>query len=765
MNDDLPHEDGRLAVTIFPDTSATRARTLSCTFEELVQRLREAQEYPSKDSCPLLKLARFGAQRSAKYSLRHDANVIEITGLEGDYDAEQMPITEAAMLLHEHGIEAVLYTSPSHTPDKPRWRVLAPLSHEYPPQDRNRLLARLNGALGGVLASESFTLSQSYYVGRVNAAAYEVQQVRGRCIDLLEELDQRAIYSDAAASAGDSRAQRLEAIRSTDRVIKHLVERGLVKRQRSDGGVDISCPFEAEHTGPGGRGDCTYWPPNTGGFVRGHFRCLHGHCAARKDEHFLVAIGFEPGTNSGRPRADMREPYKERGRAQRIGEGEEEIHLVQPLMTLEQMLKIFVFLSDGAQVAMRERTWSDSFEAFKKTTAASLTQIKTDNGNRLVPTADVWLRDPKRITVRTVTFAPRRPEFCADPDNNLAFNLWHHLPHRGPEDWERRAEPFLEHIVYLIPIAEERQAFLDWAAHIEQRPGELPHVHYVMVAQRQGVGRNWLGSVLARVWPGNVALNFDLPGTLKSGFNGKLQRKLLAVVDELNEGGAPDQWAHSQQLKTILTEETRQINPKYGRQHIEFNCTRWLMLSNHYTAIPILETDRRINVVANPNEPKDPEYYTSIYGLVEDPLFIASVREWLRRRDLQGFNPGLPARMNEAKEQMIHATESAAASMARIVMQEYPSDCATSGDLQVILYEKVPEDVGSKGRQAHAFKATMLEAGARKFPRRVRIGMTTEMVWVLRNHDQWLTADGMRVADEVRRGRDQAKFMDFGGPG
>jgi RecA-family ATPase len=296
-------DDGRMTITIFDDTSAFSARARSWTFDELVEHLRGAQEYPSKADCPLIKLARFGELRTDKGSLRWDGNVIEITGLEGDYDAEQMPITEAAMLLHENGVEAVLYTSPSHTPEKPRWRVLAPLAHECPPQGRKRLLARLNGALGGVLAPESFTLSQSYYVGRVNGAAYDVQQVRGRRIDLLDELDERAIYSDAAAAAGDTRAERLDDIRSANPVIQRLAKWGLIKRQRTDGGVDITCPFADEHTMPGGAGDTTYWPSNTGGFARGHFKCLHSHCAARADEQYLTAIGLQPATAEAKGKA------------------------------------------------------------------------------------------------------------------------------------------------------------------------------------------------------------------------------------------------------------------------------------------------------------------------------------------------------------------------------------------------------------------------------------------------------------------------------
>jgi hypothetical protein len=136
------------------------------TFDQLAEIIRQPVEYPSKEHCPFMKLAVFGDRRTDLRSLRHNANVISISGVEGDYDGEQVPLSEAAALLRAAGVKAILYTSPSHRPEAPRWRVLVPLSRPASP-DARRALARVNGVLGGILSKESFTLSQSYYYGRV----------------------------------------------------------------------------------------------------------------------------------------------------------------------------------------------------------------------------------------------------------------------------------------------------------------------------------------------------------------------------------------------------------------------------------------------------------------------------------------------------------------------------------------------------------------------------------------------------------------------
>ena len=105
--------------------------------------------------------------RSPQGSLRHDANVISVSGCEGDYDGGEMELAEAKRRLDDAGLAHLIYTSPSHKLAAPRWRVLLPFSRELPPGRRSKMVDRVNGGLGGVLARESWSLSQAFYYGRV----------------------------------------------------------------------------------------------------------------------------------------------------------------------------------------------------------------------------------------------------------------------------------------------------------------------------------------------------------------------------------------------------------------------------------------------------------------------------------------------------------------------------------------------------------------------------------------------------------------------
>ena len=172
-------------LSLFADPYASTLDQREISWPDLCAYLIAPPEYPSKDACPLLKLAAFGSTVSAKGSLRHDANVIFVSGVEGDHDAESISPQDAAALLRQAQVAGLIYTSPSHTPERPRWRVLAPLSQNYAPSARWELAARLNHIFRGTLAGESFTLSQSYYFGRVAGREYQAHVVEGYYLDTL----------------------------------------------------------------------------------------------------------------------------------------------------------------------------------------------------------------------------------------------------------------------------------------------------------------------------------------------------------------------------------------------------------------------------------------------------------------------------------------------------------------------------------------------------------------------------------------------------
>src|SRR5215472_1735765 len=97
---------------IFPYRYALQAYRQHTTLEEIAALIADTVR-PSKNRLPLIKLATFGTRPSPEGCLRHDTNVLQVTGLEGDYDGEQIGFSEAMRIARTTGLHALLNTSPS----------------------------------------------------------------------------------------------------------------------------------------------------------------------------------------------------------------------------------------------------------------------------------------------------------------------------------------------------------------------------------------------------------------------------------------------------------------------------------------------------------------------------------------------------------------------------------------------------------------------------------------------------------------------------
>jgi hypothetical protein len=204
-----PENGSTFKITFFDDYAAKTKREAALSLDEVAALVRKTR-MPRKDALPWLKFAVFGDAPSNNGSLRHNGNVLEISGIVADYDGEVVPIDDAVARLAAAGIRGLVYATPSHTDAKPRWRVCCPTSRTLPPDEHYRLVSRLNGPLGGILAGESWVLSQSYYYGAVGEGMARAVVVDGtRTIDEADDLDAGAIgkpYGAAHAAGAEPEA-------------------------------------------------------------------------------------------------------------------------------------------------------------------------------------------------------------------------------------------------------------------------------------------------------------------------------------------------------------------------------------------------------------------------------------------------------------------------------------------------------------------------------------------------------------------------------
>lgn len=431
------------------------------------------------------------------------------------------------------------------------------------------------------------------------------------------------------------------------------------------------------------------------------------------------------------------------------------------VMTLQNMVALLVFVESVGAVAHRVTMRVRKKVAARDTYAAS---IDFDANGNPHPIFDRWLRDPLRQSVDVLTWRPGKPEFCHPPEGsdagNRAFNTWRGIKelYKPLGDCQEIARPFFEHIAYLVPDEKERARFLQWLAHILQKPGELPQTCYLMIAETNGIGRNWLASVLTRVLRGYVASGIAISDVLNGSFNGRLSQKLLATVDEAREGTTTNRYQKGQRLKSLITEEHRLINEKYGLQSVQQNCCRWLMFSNFLDALPFDNKDRRVIVIENPSEKQEPAYYEKIYGLLDDPDFIAAVQHELLTRDISDFKPGEHAPMNGAKLKALGAMTTVLDGIVMEFAEEWPGDLATMNDLRKYVQSAMggrPQDVPKD----QSLQYSLNHAGMTLPGKRIKVGATNQSTLIVRNwtRQQVLDAVPAEMAELIRKAREEFK--------
>jgi uncharacterized protein DUF5906 len=202
-----------------------------------------------------------------------------------------------------------------------------------------------------------------------------------------------------------------------------------------------------------------------------------------------------------------------------------------------------------------------------------------------------WLSHPRRLTYEGVAFEPGSPECLVG--NRL--NLWRDCAIRPKAGcWD-----LMHDHIYTVLASGDKEAgrYIEWwTAWLAQNPG-LPAEAVLALKGDEGSGKGAFARALLR-WFGIYGLPISDPKHLIGSFSGHLQHCCLLYLDEAfaaNNAGAEGR------LKSLVTEPTITIEPKYFQPFQVPNLLHILMASNNDWVVPAGHGSRRYAVYSASN--------------------------------------------------------------------------------------------------------------------------------------------------------------------
>lgn len=289
-----------------------------------------------------------------------------------------------------------------------------------------------------------------------------------------------------------------------------------------------------------------------------------------------------------------------------------------------------------------------------------------------VPLVTQWLKNRAlRQNVDTITYKPyphshdqqrvKLQRIVRDQDSGqLCYNTYA-TPKLVPvpptdEMAQRRAiKPFMDHMAYLFPREDKREAFIDWVAATVQRPDRRVQWAPFIISKHQGVGKGWLANLLQKL-VGISNYKFITMKEIERGdFNDFLADSTLVVLDEVY---APRREDLVVKLQPMVTETAMEINRKYGTKGLTKIYANMILFSNYEDALSLYATDRRFFVHMMDDAPKDEEYYNQLWTYLESPE-LGCLLHWLLKRDISKFTWGRCPHIegDESKARMLNASK------------------------------------------------------------------------------------------------------------
>jgi hypothetical protein len=240
---------------------------------------------------------------------------------------------------------------------------------------------------------------------------------------------------------------------------------------------------------------------------------------------------------------------------------------------------------------------------------------------KAVSAATVFLRQPDRVSVFDLTYAPGEGQFVASADVKLpSFNRWKATTIPTEPVAKPHIQKWLDHLEFVLGSPEERDRFLRWCAFVAQYPELKPNWHFLVISDA-GLGKDTMTAPLKLAvgkdnW--EDILSYALAGD-SSQFNPWAEHKLVIIGETAQS--KRDVLEVANRLKPLLAAppDSLTINKKHVKQYQIPNRAAVILFSNSQNPLYLERGSRRVHVVNRLKQPaRDPAYYLDMHKWLDD---------------------------------------------------------------------------------------------------------------------------------------------------
>lgn len=510
--------------------------------------------------------------RFGKKNTRRADDVIAISCFVIDIDTGK--VTREEIKKYLHGYKYFVYSSFSHTPEIPRWRVVIPYKNEILPQEHVAVYEHFQGIFTGNIDLRCKTVNQLWYLPACPCDALNIfESFVGEGEYFNNKLLNNNMTDTTKGKNGLSRMPSISQINTDMQKVKLALD-SLSSDEYSQWinfGLALFNSF-----GVPGFSIWDNWSKQSKKYDREVVETTWNGFRNNSNKKILIGSILHAANLAESNCAD-----------------------VSDILILNE--EFFVAPEGSDTFVYRMGIDNNGYPTIVPIKVTAFRNLYKHLRKETHSVADLWLKHPERSTYKGIVFNPSGAE---NPDY---FNTWHGFPFKGVQgSWAKLQQHLLDNICDGDTASFEY--LLSWMAFAIQHP-DVPAGVAVVLKGDRGTGKGTLISTFMKLF-GPHAIQISNTTHLVGNFNAHLQNRIFLFVDEAFFAGDKN---GEGVLKTLVTEKSFVVERKGIDAGISQNYLHIMMASNNEWVVPAGNHERRFCILnVNKNKMQDSNYFSAI---------------------------------------------------------------------------------------------------------------------------------------------------------